>query len=205
MPRVSDEHLAARRQQILDAARVCFVRNGFHATSMQEVIAEAGLSVGAIYRYFPSKTALIIGIAEDTAAQVSDRLAQFVRARNMSLVDAMVLAAGIVDENSEDDGQLRLAVQLWSEAMRDPALAELTRVIYSGILANYVAIARHAVERGDLPPHADPEGVGAMLGSSIIGYGIVRLLTGGPDLETYKAGLRATLTLPLRETARSSA
>jgi AcrR family transcriptional regulator len=205
VPRVSEEHLAARRQQILEAARVCFVRNGFHATSMQEVIAEAGLSVGAIYRYFPSKTSLIIGIAEETAAQVSDRLARVVRARNLSLVDAMVLAAGLVDANSDDDGQLRLAVQLWSEAMRDPALAALARTIYAGILANYVAIARHAVERGDLPSHADPEGVGAVLGSSIIGYGIVRLLTGGPDLATYQAGLRATLTLPLRETARSTA
>ena len=55
MPRVSDEHLAARRQQILDAARACFLRNGFHATSMQDVIGEAGLSVGAVYRYFKSK------------------------------------------------------------------------------------------------------------------------------------------------------
>ena len=46
MPRVSEDHLLARRQQILDAARVCFLRDGFHNTSMQDVIAEAGLSVG---------------------------------------------------------------------------------------------------------------------------------------------------------------
>ena len=63
MPRVSEAHLAARRQQILDAARVCFTRNGFHATSMQDVIAEAGLSVGAVYRYFRSKEELVAAIA----------------------------------------------------------------------------------------------------------------------------------------------
>src|SRR5262249_59255610 len=55
VPRVSEAHLAARRQQILDAARACFLRNGFHATSIQDVIAEGGLSVGAVYRYFKSK------------------------------------------------------------------------------------------------------------------------------------------------------
>jgi len=50
MPRVSEAHLAARRQQILDAAQIRFIRNGFHQTSMQDVIAEAGLSVGAVSR-----------------------------------------------------------------------------------------------------------------------------------------------------------
>ncbi|HEY9407971.1 MAG TPA: helix-turn-helix domain-containing protein, partial [Jiangellaceae bacterium] len=53
MPRVSEAHLAARRDQILQAAWTCFARDGFHATSMQDVFAEAGLSAGAVYRYFP--------------------------------------------------------------------------------------------------------------------------------------------------------
>ena len=46
MPRVSEAHLAARREQIIEAATRCFLRNGFHQTSMQDVIKEAGLSVG---------------------------------------------------------------------------------------------------------------------------------------------------------------
>ena len=71
VPRVSAEHLTARRQQILDAARVCFLRNGFHQTSMQDVIREANLSVGAVYRYFPSKTDLITAIAEQVIEQIA--------------------------------------------------------------------------------------------------------------------------------------
>ncbi len=49
MPRVTLEHTAARRIQILEAARVCFIRDGFHATSMQDIQRESGLSAGAIY------------------------------------------------------------------------------------------------------------------------------------------------------------
>lgn len=41
-------------QRILDAARACFVRHGFQGASMQQICAEAGMSPGALYRYFAS-------------------------------------------------------------------------------------------------------------------------------------------------------
>jgi TetR/AcrR family transcriptional regulator, transcriptional repressor of aconitase len=87
MPSVSQEHLDARRRQILDAARRCFVRNGFHATSMQDVLAEANLSAGAVYRYFRGKDEIIAAIAGEALAEMirgevprlRDRLARVVR------------------------------------------------------------------------------------------------------------------------------
>ena len=59
MPKVTEEHLEARRTQILDAALACFSRNGFHQTTMHDICSEAGLSPGAVYRYFDSKEAMI--------------------------------------------------------------------------------------------------------------------------------------------------
>src|ERR1700704_4475925 len=59
-----------RRDEILEAAGRCFVRSGFHQTSMQEICAEAGMSAGNLYRYFPSKEAIIAGIAERDRAEV---------------------------------------------------------------------------------------------------------------------------------------
>src|SRR5829696_776025 len=55
---------AERRTEILDAAQACFARSGFHRTSMQAICSEAGMSAGNLYRYFPSKEAIIAGIAE---------------------------------------------------------------------------------------------------------------------------------------------
>jgi TetR/AcrR family transcriptional regulator, repressor for uid operon len=52
------------RQRILEAALNCFARFGFHASSMQEICAEAQMSPGALYRHFPSKDAIIEAIAE---------------------------------------------------------------------------------------------------------------------------------------------
>src|ERR1700761_8578795 len=70
MPKISQQARDARRDQILSAARRCFLRDGFHATSMQDLFAEAGMSSGAVYHYFPSKEAVIIAIAAENMQDV---------------------------------------------------------------------------------------------------------------------------------------
>src|SRR2546421_9201477 len=69
MPKVSEEHLEARRQQIVDAALACFARDGFHRATMQDICREAELSPGAIYRYFDGKDAIIEAIADERHAR----------------------------------------------------------------------------------------------------------------------------------------
>src|SRR5262245_34338212 len=130
MPRVSDAHLAARRQQILDAARRCFLRNGFHMTSMQDVIAEAGLSVGAVYRYFGGKNEIITAIAEQYAGEIIDILGARIDDPSRPLAEVMDTAVDLIDANTGPDGMMRLALQVWSEAMRDDVVALTVETIY---------------------------------------------------------------------------
>ena len=60
-----------RRSQILDAAEQCFARAGFHRTTMQDVAGEAGMVPGNLYRYFPSKDALILALIERDRAEIA--------------------------------------------------------------------------------------------------------------------------------------
>jgi AcrR family transcriptional regulator len=196
MPRVSAEYLAARRHQILSAARRCFVREGFHATSMQQVIAEAGLSVGAVYRYFPSKSDLIVAIAQQMADGIAAQLTTIADAPDRSLVEVMEGAVGVVDANTGPDGILPLVVQVWAEAQRDPALAAMVSQIYGELVGVYQRIAARAIARGELPADADAAAVGPALAALVLGYGILRLVTGKIDLATYRAGVRAILDSP---------
>src|SRR6185503_14838904 len=69
MRRANAQLQSDRRAEILDAAERCFARAGFHQASMQEICAEAGMSPGNLYRYFPSKEALIAGISERNRAE----------------------------------------------------------------------------------------------------------------------------------------
>src|SRR5215469_3916754 len=124
MPKVTPQYRDARRDQILSAARRCFLRDGFHATSMQDLFAEAGLSSGAVYGYFASKDDVIIAIAEENVREVVAMIhdaASGEPGRPIGAVMADIIT--VVRAKDAEDGLARLALLAWSEALRNPALA----------------------------------------------------------------------------------
>lgn len=119
MPKVSDTHRAERRQQILDAAAACFARDGFHRTSMQDIVTESGVSAGLLYRYFAGKDDIIAAIVSDWHEQRSAALAD-------NPVQAyLTLLRSIGDPGSRE--RLQIGVQAWAEAIRSPRIRDLVR------------------------------------------------------------------------------
>lgn len=114
MPRVSEQHLAARRQQILDAAVGLFSERGFARTSMSDVVRESGMSMGAVYRYFPSKADLVIAAGEGHGGEVDGG---FPTERARDLVTRLAAEVG------PGSSHARLSVQVWGEAAVEPELA----------------------------------------------------------------------------------
>ena len=195
VPRVSADHLTARREQILAAARICFLRNGLHSTSMQDLIREADLSVGAVYRYFKSKNEIISAIAEDVAGSMAVRLHEIaVQEPALPLVDAMSLLLDEVDAQLGPDGNFRLALQVWTEATLDPAIGPIVRERLLAVRSAFAELAKRAAERGELPPGADLDGTATVLFGMLPGYALQRTLIGDPAKETYLAGVRALFT-----------
>jgi AcrR family transcriptional regulator len=66
VPKVSQEHLDARRTEILDGARRAFARYGYDAATVARLEEETGLSRGAIFHYFPDKLAVFVALAAET-------------------------------------------------------------------------------------------------------------------------------------------
>lgn len=117
MPKVSQAHLDARRQQIIDAARARFASHGFARTSMTDIVDASGLSIGAIYRYFKSKDEIITAICDQTSrAMPADLTAESVH----DFLDHVRLA-------EREDGHARLVAQIYAEAAVSAALADLVR------------------------------------------------------------------------------
>lgn len=67
---IQEQLLQARRNQILDAASKVFAIKGFHPTTVKDIAQEAGIADGTIYNYFPSKTALLIGVFDRMRALI---------------------------------------------------------------------------------------------------------------------------------------
>lgn len=73
---MSQDHLDARRRQILDGARVCFARYGYEAATVRRLEESTGLSRGAIFHHFKDKESLFLALAEDDAARMADVVAR---------------------------------------------------------------------------------------------------------------------------------
>lgn len=125
MPQPAPEPSLDRRAQILDAAIVCFAKRGFHQTSMHDVSAEAGISVGLIYRYFANKEAVIAAMADKHKQEIQELLE---RARQAaSLFESLeILFTAHCCENSPKVLSA-FVVDLYAEASRNPPVADLIR------------------------------------------------------------------------------
>ncbi|WP_037568953.1 TetR/AcrR family transcriptional regulator [Phaeacidiphilus oryzae] len=161
MPKVSQEYKDRQRAEILDAARRCFVRNGFHRTSMQDVIAEAGRSTGAVYRYFAGKDDMILAVATENLAEVAGALRAAVRSSGQSggggeggggSDPARVMTALLEDVASRhaDQRLATVALMVWAEALRDPALAERLRSASAQMAGDLADVVREVQAAGGL-------------------------------------------------------
>lgn len=72
MPRVSEDHLAARRRQILDGARRCFAEYGYDNATVRRLEQAIGLSRGAIFHHFRDKDTLFFELAREDAQRMAD-------------------------------------------------------------------------------------------------------------------------------------
>jgi AcrR family transcriptional regulator len=196
MPKVSEAHRAARREQILGATLRCVAREGFHKTTMAAVIRESGLSAGAVYLYFKGKEDLIRAIAQVAVSGVAVAVDELVVAdRVVPPALAMERAtARIVELGVELDVELpRLAVQAWAEAARDPEVLALLRSEAERIRAAWRSYVERAIEAGHLPATSSPEPMAQVLTGMLPGFMLQRLIFGDVDPASYAAGLDGLL------------
>ena len=149
MRRANAQLQSDRRAEILDAAERCFARAGFHQASMQDICAEAGMSPGNLYRYFPSKEALIAGIAERNRAEAAQRISPRSTRRRTSSTGFAALARQYLVERS--DAEVALCAEIMAESRRNPEIAR----IYQDIDTRHRTRLRRAcsqprAERGEI-------------------------------------------------------
>lgn len=126
MPRKKDEALhAAREQQILDAAKTCFVANGFHRTSMRQILDAAGISSGGAYNYFASKDDIVKALVEAERTDI-DTLLKRLTEHDDPLRSIAELVFDSIAYYSREDAIL--ATEIYAESCRNPAIDEVLQL-----------------------------------------------------------------------------
>jgi len=135
---------------------------------MQDIFAAAGLSAGAVYRYFPSKTGLIREIAAEALAQALPALDS---AAGQDAGIPGVLAALVAELREGRLARLRpVILQVWAEAVRDEELAELARSTLSQLLTRIGALLERLAVQGRISPTTDTVAAARLILATLQGY-----------------------------------
>ncbi|MEV6167359.1 TetR/AcrR family transcriptional regulator [Streptomyces sp. NPDC051954] len=202
MARVSQAHLDARRRQILDGAARCFARNGFHATSMQDVLKEVDLSAGAVYRYFSGKDELITAIAKEVLGEIRAAFDDVTRQSPPPPPDLLVGEVlgrtlriwSSLNENGEPVLP-RLIMQVWAETVRNEELSAVLREVHSTLRGAWAQAVEAYQDAGIMAPDIPADHVARTMIATVQGFVAQQALFGTVPVEVLQDGLRALMSM----------
>jgi AcrR family transcriptional regulator len=201
MPKVSEEHRAARREQIINAMLRCVARDGFHKTTMAAVVAESGLSAGMAYIYFKNKDDLIRAIAETVAGEglsvVLESESAEVQPPHQVLAAVLERVIALGEERGVE--LHRVALQAWAEAARAPEVEAIYRREGDRSRAAWTTYVERAIAAGHLPSDADPVRTAHTLIGLIPGFMVQRLVFENLTPASYAAGLADLMGLSVAD------
>lgn len=161
MPKIAEAARAARRGQIVAAGVTCFARTGYHATTMADVAAEAGVSKGTPYLYFESKQALFLALHEQwdcgSGQRVDAEVAALPRPERES--PRMVLgavAAGIAAHVVAESQTCRVLMEARALAAHDTVIAAAIRATDDRMHRQLQELFAAGEAAGEWPDGTDP-------------------------------------------------
>ena len=173
MTKVTQAHIDQRRDDIVASARDLFSQKGWQATSMQEVASEAGISTGAVYRYFASKEELLLAVFQRATDLMQE---QFDKAATNTTVLGTIRSVGelvLMDpECGNPQMQLEVALasshdsEVWGPQQRD---------FTASVLSQVEGLVRAGQASGEIAGDLDPAVVAQLLYTMVPGISALRL------------------------------
>lgn len=179
MPKLKPEELETRRREIIDAARACFLRAGFHRTTTDEICREANITPGGLYHYFGSKEELIAAVIDQSAQAAVDHMRTLI-SDAINAESAFRQVAQFFSQTLQDpdiDNTTRFELEVWAEGLKDERLFEKSRKAWTMRMSWLEALIRRGIEDGIYDPEVvDPHAFASLMLSISIGLRLGKLL-----------------------------
>jgi TetR/AcrR family transcriptional regulator, repressor for uid operon len=185
MPKISEEKRQARRLQILEVASRCFARQGFHRTSMEDIVRESKSSPGAIYCYFRGKNEVISAIADQRHKRESELLAGLLTSNDISEgLQHLACAFFEMLQDPKERERRKVTIQIWAESLRDK---RIRKIVERGIRLRdpLTASLRTAQQAGQLPKDLDVDAFSRVLLALLQGFILQQAWEPEIDTEAY--------------------
>jgi AcrR family transcriptional regulator len=178
MPKLKPEEVETRNREILDAARTCFLRKGFHSTSTDDICREASITPGGLYHYFGSKDELIAAVIEDAAKQAVANLSALAAesANTRSSVRALSALVAQSAKNPDMEAATRLDLDIWAETLRNEKLANSTKQAWRIRRGWLESLIGSGITEGYYSKDVDPRGLANLFMIMWLGLRLGRVL-----------------------------
>jgi AcrR family transcriptional regulator len=179
LPKLKPEELESRRQEIIEGARTCFLRNGFHKTTTDEICREASITPGGLYHYFSGKDQIISAVIEQSAKDMLDTLRATTEEAEDTRSAFQRASAFFIDQmqDPERDNVARLDIEIWAETLKNEKLAELNRESWALRREWLENLIKRGVQEGVYhSERADPRGLSSLFMAILIGLRVGKLL-----------------------------
>ncbi len=185
MPKLKPEELETRRREIIEAARTCFLRSGFHRTTTDEICREANITPGGLYHYFGSKEELIAAVIDQSAQSAVDRMRELIsdaiNAESAFRQVSQFFSQTLMDPDI--DNATRFELEVWVEGLKNDRLFEKSKKAWTMRMAWLEALIKRGIEDGIYDPETvDPRAFASLMLSISIGLRLGKLLADDFDV-----------------------
>jgi TetR/AcrR family transcriptional regulator, transcriptional repressor of aconitase len=187
--RVTQAHVDARTDSIVHAAMKSFVDKGIEAATVQDIATEAGISAGAIYRYFPGKEHVLRGVLEHFHEENRQMFAA-VRAVSTTPLEALERAAFYALDKHEDKANCALWMEMSLASWRYGLTKERIDC-WTDVGDHIEELVREAQEAGQIDPSLDSHGVALLFLATVKGMMALTFeLNGSANKELFKSMIK---------------
>lgn len=179
MPKLKPQELESRRREIIQAARACFLRNGFHQTTTDQICKEASITPGGLYHYFSGKNEIINAVIEFSTEETVARLKAATEGPE-DVGSAFRELAGFLFQTMRDpdiDNVVRLDMEIWVEGLKNEKLGEISRKSWAARRSVVERFIRRSVKEGLYSADVlDEKGFASLIMAILIGLRVGKLV-----------------------------
>lgn len=189
--KLSEQEIIEKKEAIILAAQTCFVRNGIHHTTMQDICGEAAMSTGNIYRYFESKEAIIEAFAKEDLQWITTAIQDLPSSQNFveALIDTTYWTAStlILERKAE------LTTELFAEAGRNPRINAICAKFNKQLLNEICRILEIIEKTGDIHPVHDHSTIAQFIVALVDGFVIRSFTSSNFELTKMRPVIKTTI------------